>query len=115
MKTLIIIALFVSLSGVVSAQVDGNRVPPFKGTSYLDTARQEVEISFSKVLIDFRVKTGLSYITLAAVYGNVANNSVYFEIGFTAENVKEMERGELILIPFVEKEIRRFIKITLKK
>jgi hypothetical protein len=115
MKTFIIIALFVSLSGVVSAQVDGNRVPPHKGTSYIDTARHEVEIPFSKVLIDFRVKTGLSYITLAAVYGNVANNSVYFDVSYTAENVKEMERGELVLIPLIEREIRRFIKITLKK
>jgi hypothetical protein len=115
MKTVIIIALFVSFSGVVSAQVDGNRVPPFKGTSYIDTARQEVGIPFSKVLIDFRVKTGLSYITLAAVYGNVANNTVYFDVSYTAENVKKMETGELILIPSIEREIRRFIKITLKK
>jgi hypothetical protein len=115
MKTFIIIALFVSFSGTLLAQVNGNRVPPFKGTSYIDTARNEVEIPFSKVLIDFRVKTGLSYITLAAVYGNVANNTVYFDVSYTAENVKKMETGELILIPSIEREIRRFIKITLKK
>jgi hypothetical protein len=49
------------------------------------------------------------------VYGNVANNTVYFDVSYTAENVKKMETGELILIPLIEREIRRFIKITLKK
>ena len=107
MRNLLIIALML-ITSVLTAQIDTTvQIDMSKNVSR--SAPLKHSKPFTEVLNDFRIESGISYITLVVLYSNVATKVHGYRIEYTIDEIIRMEQGVFFPFPKVQKDIRKMI------